>query len=263
MFVSPGAVAFKLGKITVFWYGICMACAILLGLLTSVRVARKFYPKVDTDKFYDMIFYVILGGIAGARLYYVFFDWQYFAGNLADIPKLWTGGLSIHGAILGGFIAGALYLWKHRLNLWMYADVTAFGLCVGQIIGRLGNFFNSEAFGSPTNLPWKLFIPLLNRPEGYENFEYFHPTFLYEMIANTFILSFLYYAIKNRTQQNCGTIFFTYLILYSIARIFIEKLRIDSVFNFYGIPIAIWVSGILILAGFMGLFVIQKKKKGA
>lgn len=263
MFTSPGEVAFELGKITVFWYGICMACAILLGIFTSVKVARKFYPKVNIDKFYDMMFYVILDGIAGARLYYVLFNWSYFGHNLSDIPKLWTGGLSIHGAILGGFTAGAFYIWKHRLNLWMYADVTTFGLCVGQIIGRLGNFFNSEAFGAPTNLPWKLFIPLLNRPEGYEHFEYFHPTFLYEMIANTFILSFLYYAIKNRDQQNYGTIFFTYLILYSVARIFIEKLRIDSVFNFYGIPIAMWASVVLILTGITGLFLIQKKKKGA
>lgn len=254
MFVSPGAVAFKLGGIVVYWYGICMSCAILLGLFVSGKVAKNFYPKVDMDKFYDLSFYLILGGIIGARLYYVLFDWSYFGHNLAAIPKLWTGGLSIHGAILGGFIAGALYVWKNRLDLWMYADVMTFGLCMGQIVGRLGNFFNSEAFGVPTNLPWKLFIPIANRPEKYIGFEYFHPTFLYEMILNSIIFGLLYYVVKNRKSQNYGVIFFAYLILYSIARILVESLRIDSVFDFYGVPIAVWASGILIFTGFLGLF---------
>ncbi len=263
MFASPGEIAFKLGKITVFWYGICMACAILLGIFTSVKIARKFYPKVNIDAFYDLMFYVILGGIFGARLYYVVFDWSYFGQHLSDIPKLWTGGLSIHGAILGGFLAGAAYIWKHRLNLLMYADVTVFGLCIGQIFGRLGNFFNSEAFGAPTNLPWKLFIPVFNRPEGYENFKYFHPAFLYEMIANTIIFMVLYYAVKNCTIKNYGTIFFTYLILYSIVRIFIENIRIDSIFNFYGMPIAVCASIFFILIGILGLLFFSKKEKGA
>jgi len=263
MFTSPGELAFEVGTVKVFWYGICMAFAILLGIFTSVKVARKFYPDVNVDSFYDLMFYVLLGGISGARLYYVIFNWSYFGVHLSDIPKLWTGGLSIHGAILGGFIVGALYLKKHKLNLWMYADVTTFGLCVGQIFGRLGNFFNSEAFGAPTELPWKLFIPLINRPEGYELFAFFHPTFLYEMLANTLIVTFLYSVIKKRPPRDYGMIFFTYLILYSIARILIEKLRIDSVFNFCGFPIAMWTSAALIFIGIIGLFVIQNKKKGA
>lgn len=262
MFVSPGQVAFQVGSVTIFWYGLCMACAILLGIFTSVKIAAKFYPKANIEAFYDLMFYVLIGGIIGARLYFVAFDWSYFGSHFADIPKLWTGGLSIHGAILGGFLVGLFYVKKQKLNLWMYADITAFGLCVGQIVGRLGNFFNSEAFGAPTNLPWKLYIPLFNRPEGYEHFEYFHPTFLYEMVANAFIVLLLFSILKNRPQREYGMVFFLYLILYSIARILIECIRIDSVFNLAGVPIAIWMSGALVFAGLVGLFAILRKKKG-
>lgn len=263
MFASPGDTAFQFGVIKIYWYGICMACAILLGIFTSVKISRKFYPRVNLDAFYDLMFYVLLGGIAGARLYYAVLNWAYFGENLWDIPKLWTGGLSIHGAILGGFLTGVVYLKSKKLNLWMYIDVTTFGLCVGQIFGRLGNFFNSEAFGAPTDLPWKLFIPLINRPEGYEHFAFFHPTFLYEMIWNAFVVFILYWVVKKHQQKQYGQIFFTYLILYSIGRIFIEKLRLDSVFDFYGYPIAMWVSAALIIIGIAGLNLVQKNKKGA
>jgi len=260
MFTSPGDIAFDLGFMKIYWYGICMAFAILLGIFTSVKIARKFYPRINIDAFYDMIFYVLLGGIFGARVYYAIFNWAYFSNHLSDIPKLWTGGLSIHGAILGGFLAGFCYLKIKKLNLWMYADVTTFGLCIGQIFGRLGNFFNSEAFGAPTNLPWKLFIPLIDRPEGYENFAYFHPTFLYEMILNTFIVSFLFMMMKKTPTKKYGQVFFAYLILYSVGRIFIEKIRLDSVFNFYGYPIAIWASAALIVIGLIGLFSVKSSQ---
>jgi len=263
MFTSPGDIALDLGSIKIYWYGICMAAAILLGLFTSVKITRRFYPKVNVDTFYDLMFYVLIGGIIGARAYYSIFNWAYFSNHIADIPKLWTGGLSIHGAIIGGFIAGYMYVKSKRLNLWQYADITTFALIVGQIIGRLGNFFNSEAFGAPTNLPWKLFIPLIDRPDGYEQFEYFHPTFLYEMIANTFILMFLLTLIKTKHPHQHGLIFFSYLIFYSVARILIENIRIDSVYNLYGLPIAIWASVTLFLTGLIGIFVLSSKKKGA
>lgn len=260
MFTSSGEIAIQIGVFTIYWYGLFMALAILTGIFCSVQIAKKFYPLFDLDKFYDLIFYVLIGGIIGARLYFVCFDWSYFSYNLADILKLWTGGLSIHGAILGGFLTGFCYVKIKNLDLWMYADITAFGLCTGQIIGRLGNFFNSEAFGRPTDLPWKLFIPMASRPEGFEQFSFYHPTFAYEMILNSIILSFLYLLVKKNPQRKHGLIFFSYLILYSLIRIFVENIRIDSVFNFLGYPIAIWTSCFLILIGITGLFLTQKEK---
>ena len=264
MFTSPGEIAVQIGIFTIYWYGICMAMAILTGIFCAVKIAEKFYPLFDLDKFYDLIFYVLIGGIIGARLYYVGFDWDYFSQNLSDIPKLWTGGLSIHGAILGGFLTGFSYIKAKKMDLWMYADITTFGLCIGQIIGRLGNFFNSEAFGRPTDLPWKLFIPTASRPLGFEQFSFFHPTFAYEMLLNAILVSFLYFLAKKHPQRQHGLIFFSYLILYSFIRIFIENIRIDSVFNLLGYPIAIWTSSFLIIVGIVGIFLTQKTKiKGA
>lgn len=260
MFESPGKIALQIDFFIIYWYGIFMALAILMGLFLCVKISKKFYPSIDLEKFYDLFFYILIGGIIGARLYYVFFDWNYFSQNLPDIPRLWTGGLSIHGAILGGFLAGFLYLKIKKMDLWMYADITTFGLCAGQIIGRLGNFFNSEAFGKPTDLPWKLFIPLNSRPEGLETIAFYHPTFAYEMIINIFILYFLYLVAKKYKKRQHGLIFFSYLILYSLARIFVENIRIDSVFNLFGIPIAIWASCFLIIIGLIGLFWTQKTK---
>ena len=261
MFASPGEIALQIGVFRIYWYGAFMALAILTGIFCSVQIAKKFYPLVNIEKFYDLIFYILIGGIIGARFYYVCFDWGYFSQNILDIPKLWLGGLSIHGAILGGFLAGFLYVKAKKMNLWMYADVTAFGLCIGQIIGRLGNFFNSEAFGMPTNLPWKLFIPIASRPAGFEKFAFYHPTFAYEMILNIFIVIFLYLLAKKFHRGQYGLVFFSYLILYSIGRIFIENIRIDSVFNLLGIPIAIWTSSMLIILGIIGLFLTQNNKK--
>ena len=132
------------------------------------------------------------------------------------------------------------------------------GLILGQAIGRWGNFFNSEAFGIPTDLPWKLFIPLSKRPEIFISAEYFHPTFLYESIINLIIFFALLYLYKLKKAEKPGTIFFLYLILYSLGRLFVENLRLDSVLNLYGIPVAIFVSLLLILIGITGLIKVNR-----
>lgn len=255
---SPGDIALQIGPLTIYWYGIIMATAFVAGITTCYKIAKKYYPNVDLEKFSDLAFYILIGAILGARLYFVIFNWDYFTTNPVEIPMIWNGGISIHGAILGGFIAGFLFVKKHTMSLWMYADIFAFGLPIGQTIGRWGNFFNSEAFGKPTNLPFKLYIPQINRPLGFENFEYFHPTFLYESIWNIFVFIILFFIIRKKFQSNYGGIFFSYLILYSIGRILIESIRIDSIYNPMGLPIAIWASIIMIIIGIIGLNKIKK-----
>lgn len=261
MFSSPGAIALQIGSISIYWYGIFMAIAIFCGVFFSSKILQKYYENINLDIFYDLIFYVLLGGILGARLYYVLCNFSYFKIHLNEILMLWNGGISIHGALLGGLLAGIFYVKRKNLDFFLYADVIVFGVCLGQIIGRVGNFFNSEAFGSPTNLPWKLFIPIQHRPFGYENFSYFHPTFLYEILLNSVILLILYFIGMRLKFQKHGVIFFTYLILYSIIRIFIENIRIDSVLDIQGIPIAIIMSSILLIGAFIGLIWIFPDKK--
>lgn len=259
MFTSPGDIAIQLGPLNIYWYGISIATAFCFGLFSCYKIAENYYPESSLDRLSDLSFYILMGAIIGARLYFVGFNWDYFSLNLEEIPMLWHGGISIHGAIIGGFISGASYVKKHNLSLWLYADIIAFGLPIGQAIGRWGNFFNSEAFGKPTDLPWKLYIPQYHRPVGMEEFEYFHPTFLYESIWNIGVFLVLFFFIKNKFQNKNGVIFFSYLILYSLGRIIIEAIRIDSIYNPMGLPIAIWASFLMIIIGIIGLNLLNKK----
>src|SRR5574344_840984 len=167
--------------------------------------------------------------------------------------------MSIQGGILGGLIFGILYAKKHNLPVFKLCDVFSYGLCLGQAIGRWGNFFNSEAFGYPTNCFCKLFIPISHRPMDFLQYSFFHPTFLYESICDLIIFFILYFGIRKflllkfMNKNSDGIIFFSYLILYSIVRIIIEQFRIDSVLNIFGIPIAQLICVITIFIGFVCL----------
>ena len=166
-----------------------------------------------------------------ARLYYVLFEWNTYARHPEQIIKIWEGGIAIHGAIIGGIIAAIIFAKIRRVSFWNLADIVAPALALGQTIGRWGNFFNSEAFGTPTNLPWKLYIPFDRRPPQYLNVEYFHPTFLYESLWNLIVFGLLMRLFNwdiRRSRLKTGTIFLVYLSVYSIGRFVVEGLRTDS-----------------------------------
>lgn len=230
---------------------------------------RRKLPQKPVD---DMAFWLILSGVIGARAYFVLFNLPYFSAHPLDIFKVWQGGLAIHGAIIGGAATYFVYIFKHKLNWKLYADVIMPGVLLAQALGRFGNFFNSEAFGGPTNLPWKLFIPLGNRPIGFENIEFYHPTFLYESLWNLVgfgvlvLLARAIYKTKegDRVQGTgdwgdfAGAIFYSYLIWYSIGRFFIEGMRLDSLYlgQFRAAQV---VSVILFTFGIIGLIFLYKK----
>jgi phosphatidylglycerol---prolipoprotein diacylglyceryl transferase len=260
MFASPGAIAFKFGVFTIYWYGIIIAVSFLIGLFVVLKIAKERYNSHTVeDNIYNLAFLVLPGALIGARLYFVLFNLDYYLLNPLDIIMINKGGLSIHGAILGGFLTGICYTFKKKLPTLMYADLFSMGLVLGQAIGRWGNFFNSEAFAKPTNLPWKLYIPPLMRPEKYANEAFFHPAFLYESLWDIFVFFILYFFIWKKYSDKKGTVFFSYLILYSIGRICIESIRIDSIFNFLGLPVAQWASIILIITGIIGIITINLK----
>ncbi len=260
MFVSPGAVAIQTPFFTIYWYGIILALAFVFGQFIVLKIAKKEYNDTQIqENLYELAFWTLLGGIFGARLYYVILSLDYYCLHINEIFFFQQGGLSIHGAIIGGLISGIVFCKIKQLNFAKYADLYALGLPLAQAIGRWGNFFNSEAFGLPTNLPWGVFIPVNNRPFLYEFNEFFHPTFLYESIWNIFVFLILYFVIKKYFFQKKGVLFFSYLILYSIGRIFTESIRIDSVLNIAGIPIAILVCIFtIIFSAFCLLFIFKK-----
>jgi phosphatidylglycerol---prolipoprotein diacylglyceryl transferase len=252
-FISPGEEIFHLGAFRLKWYGLLIATAVLIGVNLSMRLAKQ--RNVDPESIADLSIWLILGAIPAARLYYVLFQWQNYAQHPQDIIKVWEGGIAIHGAIIGGSIAAIIFAKLKHLSFWQLADIAAPSVALGQAIGRWGNFFNSEAFGSPTDLPWKLYIPLANRPFEYRSFEYFHPTFLYESLWNLLVFTVLIWLFVNNTRHNrlkAGSLFLVYLIAYSVGRFAIEGLRTDSLM-FGSLKMAQSISLIGIAIGSIGL----------
>jgi phosphatidylglycerol:prolipoprotein diacylglycerol transferase len=233
-----------------------LAVSIFLGVYVADFLYRKFYEK--QSYIFDFMPYVIILGIVGARLYYCVVNYSYYMANPQYIFYTRQGGLSIHGMLIVGITALYIFSKIYKMSFLKLADVFLCASALSQSIGRWGNFFNSEAFGTPTNLPWKLFIPLSHRPLEYINFEYFHPTFLYESILDFCIFLILLYCFKKKLKA--GKIACLYFILYSIVRIFVEHFRIDSVLNIGGYPIAQVVSIVMFFVGCVGFGVLNFKK---
>jgi len=228
-FQSPGPDLFTIGPITVRWYGLLIAIAVLIGVTISQTLAQK--RGIDPEKIGDLLLWVVPSAIVCARIYYVVFEWSSYADQPLNAFAIWQGGIAIHGAVIGGTLATWFYAKANRLSFWQLCDFIAPSLILGQAIGRWGNFFNSEAFGAPTNLPWKLFIPGPRRPAGYLNTEYFHPTFLYESIWNLGVFALLiglFFWGLNRPRFRTGTLFLVYMVAYGAGRLWIEGLRTDS-----------------------------------
>lgn len=253
-FMSPGPILIKLGPLAVRWYGLLIASAVLLGITLSQSLAKR--RQVDPDLVGDLAVWLVLAAIPAARLYYVLFQWSEYAQQPTEIFAIWRGGIAIHGAILGGLLASLIFARLKQVSFWQLADLIAPSLILGQAIGRWGNFFNSEAFGGPTDLPWKLFIPLERRPPGYEQFAYFHPTFLYESLWNLMVFGLLitlfFRGLQRKPALKVGTLFLVYLVAYSAGRIWIEGLRTDSLMV-GGLRTAQLVSLSAIVLGGLGL----------
>ncbi len=259
IFKSPGQILLGIGDLDIYWYGILIAAGFLAGLGITLHIAKQ--ENIDPDSIINLATLLLVGGIVFARLYYVIFSRDYFFSHPAEIFMLWQGGLSIHGVIIGCFLLLLVYTGIKKLPLLKYTDLFACALPLGQAIGRWGNFFNSEAFGTPTEFALKVFIPLQNRPAQYVGYEYFHPTFFYESIWNLAVFLILFFLIRPRFKMINGVVTFSYLVLYSLGRFFIEGLRTDNIYSVLGLPIAQVVSMILIIAGVSGLITIFWLKK--
>ncbi len=254
-FQSPGPILFELGPVSLRWYGFLIALAVIIGLTIAQNLAKR--KNVDPEMIGDLLLWLVVGAIPGARIYYVLFEWERYGQRPEDIIAIWQGGIAIHGAIIGGVIASILFAKVKKQSFWTLMDTIAPAVIFGQAIGRWGNFFNSEAFGMPTNLPWKLYIPPYRRPLELLEFDYFHPTFLYESIWNLMVfvllLALFFWGLKRGNNLKSGTIALTYIISYSLGRFWIEGFRIDSLM-LGSLRIAQVVSLGAIVFGMFGLF---------
>ncbi len=265
LFTSPGPVVTSLLGLTLRWYGLLIAAAVLVGLLLAMRLGRQ--RGIDPGVIADLLPQLVLWAIVGARLYYVLLEWRQFRLNWIEVLAIWHGGIAIHGALLGGTLCLILFCRRRKLPFWTLLDVLVPSVVLGQAIGRWGNFFNSEAFGLPTDLPWKLYIPVFNRPDPFIDQQFFHPTFLYESLWNLGVFALLLVlfrlGLKGRIKLPAGALSCVYLIGYSLGRFWIEGLRIDPLCLFStppfcegGLRMAQLMSLLLIGFGAFGLWVL-------
>ncbi|HKK96524.1 MAG TPA: prolipoprotein diacylglyceryl transferase [Anaerovoracaceae bacterium] len=212
--VSPGPIAFSIMEYDIRWYGVLIGIGVILAVFLSYMRSNRY--EIEQERILDIVIWVLPIGIVGARLYYVLFSWDYYMGDISKIINIRNGGLAIHGGIIAGALA-AYFICKHyKLEILKVLDLFLPGVAIAQAIGRWGNFFNSEAHGGPTDLPWAILV----------NGEYVHPTFLYESIwclaLGIFLITF------ERKRLFSGQIACLYGILYSAERFFVEGLRTDS-----------------------------------
>ena len=214
MLNTPDPIAFTIFGLDVRWYGVLVALAIAVAIIWGyVR-----FPKhgMKSDDLLDAVIIAVPLGIIGARLYYVLFRWQYYAGDPASVFNIRGGGLAVHGGLILGFLA-AYFVCRHKkISFLDSLDTVAPGIALAQAIGRWGNFFNGEAHGGPTDLPWSVMID----GTGY------HPTFLYESLW-CLALFFVLWKIDD-SKRFPGQIICLYGIFYSVERFFVEALRTDS-----------------------------------
>jgi len=245
MFASPGAIAFQVGPLSIRWYGVIMAAAVLLGATLAYREASR--RGQAAEHLLNLVVAAVLVGVVGARLYYVLFNWDYYSVRPAKILALWEGGLAIHGGFISGTFAVAAFWRSVRLAMPVVLDILTPGVALGQAVGRWGNFFNQEAFGAPTSLPWKLYVEPAYRPPELAGVEYFHPTFLYESLWNLAVFAVLWFGLRRRLEKQPGALALCFVGLYSMGRYAVEGLGLDSLM-LHGIRAAQAVS-LLLLAG--------------
>ncbi|MBZ8172146.1 prolipoprotein diacylglyceryl transferase [Staphylococcus cohnii] len=256
-YIDP--IAFELGPISVHWYGIIIATGILLGYFIAQESVKRI--GFDKDILIDIIFWSAIFGFIVARIYFVIFQWPYYAQHPIEIPMIWYGGIAIHGGLIGGFITGIIVCRQKNINPFQIGDVIAPSLILGQGIGRWGNFMNHEAHGGPVS---KSFLENMHIPDFiinnmYIDGQYYHPTFLYESIWD--ILGFVI-LISLRKHLRIGDTFALYLIWYSIGRFFVEGLRTDSLMLTSDIRVAQLMSVVLIIAGIV-LMIIRRVRYNA
>lgn len=249
------SVIIDLGFISIKWYSILILFGVIISYFYVVNRAKK--ANINKDDIVDIFFWTTIIGILGARIYYVIFNINYYINNVIDIFKIWNGGLAIHGGIIFGAISCIYLCKKKNINIYILLDIFAPALIFSQGIGRWGNFFNQEAYGSVTTKLFleKLYIPDFIINNMYINGFYHHPTFLYESILC--FIGLIIILIYSKKEHKAGNILGIYLIWYGLIRIFIEYLRVDSLMLF-NIKVAYIISILMIV---FGVLIIRRKNE--
>jgi len=228
--------AFHIGNYAIAWYGIIMAVAFLAGICYVMLRTKHF--GLDGDRVIDVLLVAVIGGIIGARTYYVAFSWNEYKDNVMNVFKIWEGGIAIYGGLIGAVIVGLLMCKYRKVRILPMLDLAAGGVIIGQAIGRWGNFVNIEAFGANTSLPWGMAGPAIERyltSNQAELAKYgvavdptmpVHPTFFYESVWC--LIGFIVIALYTKYRRFDGELVLLYVAWYGAGRFVIEGLRTDS-----------------------------------
>lgn len=254
---SPSQNVLELGPLTIHFYGILIA----IGVIVAIVVSKKRYERFggSGELFESIAIWAIIIGFLGARAGYVFTHSHRFEGRPWAVFFIWEGGLALYGGLFFGALTVVYLAHKRGGDLFAFADATAVGIPLAQAIGRWGNYFNQELFGTPSDLPWAIIIDPAHRPDGYEQFETFHPTFLYESVWNALILVPLILWLEKRGNLAKGVSFGIYIVMYSFIRFSMELLRTDTSFRLLGISRNGWISVVAFIGGWVWIWYMQKR----
>ena len=237
----------SIGPFTVHAYAICILAGIFFAIWYTTR--RWVERGGQADVVGSVAFWAVPFGIIGGRLYHLITSPdQYFGagGHPIDAFKIWNGGLGIWGAVALGALGAFIGCKRQGVSFVTFMDAAAPAVLIAQAIGRLGNYFNQELFGRPTELPWGLHVDVLYRPDGFEVYQTFHPTFLYELVWNLLGAALIVYLDK-RLDLRGGRVFWLYVMVYTSGRLWIEMVRIDDAHHFFGIRINVFVAAIALV----------------
>lgn len=258
MTLTINPVAFNLGNLSVKWYGVIMALAIILAVSMAIIEGRK--RQIESDDFVDLLLWAVPLGYVGARIYYVIFEWQYYAQHPDQIIAIWNGGIAIYGGLFAGLVVLLIFCYKKMLPPFLMLDIITPGVMAAQILGRWGNFINQEAHGGPTTLGFlqSLHLPNFIISQMKINGIYYQPTFLYESFFNLIGLILILVLRHKKHLFKQGEIFMLYLAWYSVVRFFVEGMRTDSLYLWGSIRVSQLLSLILLMI-VIGLFIYRRK----
>ena len=252
---SPASNGIHLGPVFLHAYGLAYVVALVVAITITTR--RWEARGGSRELVYEVALWGFPAGLIGGRLYFLATSWNEVPHHWWGPLAVWQGGLGIWGGIAGGTLAGLWVLRRRGADIAGFMDAAAPGLLVAQAIGRIGNYFNQELFGGPTSLPWGLRIDPAHRPEAYEHFATFHPTFLYELIWNVALACALVW-LGRRGRIRAPGLFALYVAGYSGFRIFEELLRVDPAHHILGLRLNFFVAAVLCVAGLEWFVRIQR-----
>ena len=256
---SPGNGALELGPLTIHMYGLTLLAAI--GCAMWIAGTRWVNRGGDWDLIFRCAVWGVGAGIVGARLYHVVTSWNEVPDQWWGAFAIWKGGLGVWGGVAAGCLVGGIIAKRAGADVWLLADCLAPGLLVAQAVGRIGNWWNQELFGRPTDLPWGLEIDPGHRPLATIDQALYHPAFLYEALWNLLAAALLVYVIERRFHPRPPGIFALYVALYSFGRFWIELVRVDPANHILGLRVNTWVSGLVCVAG-IAWFVLSQRRGG-